>query len=222
MNDNVFGVRRQGKSTLAMALALERNHRAAIFDPNGQFTVIRSVPIEELPMWVEDSRKTLLREPSSYCIIRVGPFDTEYVEEAFGQFSEILFAVPDLSVIVDEAHMLQGINYIDPNLDRWNRRSPASVLVVSTTHRIVDAHPDSRYHSDNVFFFFTDDELELRTISKKYGPEVAEQVQRLKLHQVLHFWREEGGFRKWSVWDDGSEWYVDLENENQFSGNTRR
>jgi len=214
MNDVVFGTRRQGKSTLSLALGLERNRRVVIFDPNGQFTVVRSVRIEDLPQWLTESEQQLQEHPSSFCVVRVGPFDTEYVEQAFDQFSEVLFQVPDLSVIVDEAHMLQGVNYIDPNLDRWNRRSPASVLVVATTHRIVDAHPDSRYHADNVFFFFTDDELELRTISKKYGPEVAEQVKRLELHQVLHFWRELGGFRRWSVWTKGDEWYIDLENQN--------
>lgn len=214
MNDSVYGTRRQGKSTLSLALSLERNRRVAIFDPNGQFPLIEAVRIEDLPQWLADTMDREGRIVPGYHVIRVGPFDTQEVEERFAEFSEILFGQPNLSVIVDEAHMLQGVNYIDPNLDRWNRRSPASVLVTATTHRIVDAHPDSRYHADNVFFFFTDDELEVRTITKKYGAEVSEQVKRLQLHQVLHFWREIGGYRKWSVWDNGDEWFIDLENEN--------
>lgn len=219
MNDSVYGTRRQGKSTLALALATERNPRTVIFDPNGQYTVIQAISIEALQKWLVTSEKQIKDYPKSFAVIRVGPFDTEDVVPAFEQFSFILFGQPDLSVIVDEAHMLQGTNYIDPNLDRWNRRSPASVLVVSTTHRLVDAHPDTRYHADNVFFFFADDELEVRTISKKYGPEVAEAVAKLELHQVIHFWRETGGYRRWSIWTDPADWFIDLENGNKVVAN---
>lgn len=216
MNDLLYGTRRQGKSTLAMALATERSKRVVIFDPNGQFPVVQAIRMEDLTEWLAETP-----EKPGYHIIRVGPFDTEHVTSAFDQFSEILFGEPDLSVIVDEAHMLQGQGWIDPNLDRWNRRSPASVTVIQTTHRIVDAHPDSRYHADNVFFFFTDNELELRTISKNFGKEVSEEIPKLGLHQVLHWWREIGGYRRWSVWDDGEEWYIDLENQNRMVPNGR-
>lgn len=223
LNDLVYGTRKQGKSTLALGLAIERNHRVVVFDPNGQYPLIQSVPVEHLAEWLYDSHPEQENTAAipGYWVVRVGPFDTEQVPIAFEQFSEILFEQPDLSVIVDEAHMLQGKGWLDPNLDRWNRRSPASVTVIQTTHRIVDAHPDSRYHADNVFFFFSDNELELRTIAKSFGVEVAEQVPRLGLHQVLHWWREAGGFRRWSVWKDGSEWFIDLKNKNQVVSNAR-
>jgi hypothetical protein len=70
-----------------------------------------------------------------------------------------------------------------------------------------------------VFFFFTDNELELRTISKTFGKEVAEEIPRLQVHQVLHWWRERGGFRRWHVWTKGEEWYIDLENQNRMVEN---
>lgn len=221
LNDLVYGTRRQGKSTLALALAVERARRVLIFDPNGQFPVVQSIRIEDIPDWLAVSTSALEENPSSYHVVRVGPFDTEYVPVAFEQFSEILYQVPDISVIVDEAHMLQGPQSLDPNLDRWNRRSPASVTVIQTTHRIVDAHPDSRYHADNVFFFFTDNTLELKTIAKHFGQEVSDSIPRLGLHQVLHWWREKGGFRRWSVWTKGDEWFIDLENENRMVENAR-
>jgi hypothetical protein len=221
MNDLLYGTRRQGKSTLGLALAVERSRRVVIFDPNGQYPVIQAIRIDDLPNWLADSSAALIENPRGYHVVRVGPFDTEYVPIAFDQFSEVLYQVNNLSVIVDEAHMLQGPQSLDPNLDRWNRRSPASVTVIQTTHRIVDAHPDSRYHADNVFFFFTDNELELKTISKHFGAEVSKAVPTLGLHQVLHWWREKGGFRRWSIWKDGGEWFIDLENENRMVENAQ-
>lgn len=215
MNDLIYGTRRQGKSTLALSLASERSKLIVIFDPNNQFKVVRSVDIQDLPEWLSQSRLELSERVVSFSVIRVGPFDTEQIAKAFEQFSEILFNESDISVIVDEAHVLQGVGWLDPNLDRWNRRSPASVTVIQTTHRIVDAHPDSRYHADNVFFFFSDNQLELKTIAKNFGKDVADVVPTLKAHQVLHWWREIGGIRKWSVWPDGREWFIDLENENR-------
>lgn len=210
MNDLVYGTRRQGKSTLALALAVTGHKRVVIFDPNGQYPLFAAVPIEH----VREALSEHEDEPG-FIVLRVGPFDTEYVPQAFMEFSEALFAEPDLSVIVDEAHMLQGKGWLDPNLDRWNRRSPASVDVIQTTHRIVDAHPDSRYHADNVFFFFADLERELKAIREGFGEDVAAQVPRLKEHEVLHWWRESGGIRRWSVWRDPSAWFIDLKNENR-------
>lgn len=210
MNVLEYGTRRQGKSTLALAIAVTQNPRVVVFDPNNQFPLVQAVPIEYLPEWLTETE-----ESPGFAVVRVGPFDTEFIPKAFLQFSEALYEVPNLSVIVDEAHVLQGNQWLDPNLDRWNRRSPASVTVVQTTHRIVDAHPDSRYHADHVFLFFTDSELELKAIGRHFGDEVKELVPRLKLHQVLHWWRETGGYRKYTVWDKPDEWFIDLENKNE-------
>jgi hypothetical protein len=117
-------------------------------------------------------------------------------------------------VIVDEAHMLQGSNSLDPNLDRWNRESSSDVEVIQTTHRIVDAHPDSRYHADNVFFFYAYLPRELKTVSESFGSDVASALPKLGKHQLIHWHRAPGGIPVWIVWEDGSDWYIDLENNN--------
>src|SRR5689334_8811743 len=98
MNVLIYGVRRQGKSTLSLALALAVNSRVAIFDPNNQFPLIQSTSMDGLRTWVEWSEN---RKPADIALIRVGPFDSEEIAERFQNFSEILFEVPNLSVIVD-------------------------------------------------------------------------------------------------------------------------
>lgn len=207
MNILVYGTRKQGKSTLAIALGVAEHNRVVIFDPRGTFDMVQSFSLEEM-----DAR--LRRAVDGIQLTRVGPFDTDVVAEAFADFTRIARAHEEISVIVDEAHLLQGGNSLDPNLDRWNRESSSSVAVIQTTHRIVDAHPDSRYHADSVFFFYAYLPRELKTISENFGSDVASAVAVLKKHQVIHWYKATGGMPAWIIWDDPSLWYVDLENNN--------
>jgi hypothetical protein len=207
VNTLIYGTRNQGKSTLAVALAVAEHDRILIFDPRGTFPIFQSFPIDAL-----DERLRSYR--GGIQITRVGPFDTDEVTDAFAEFTRVTREHEDISVIVDESHMLQGSNTLDPNLDRWNRESSSSVTVIQTTHRIVDAHPDSRYHADNVFFFYADGPRELKTIRENFGSDVGDAIPRLGKHQAIHWHRAVGGFKTWIVWENGEDWYIDLENNN--------
>lgn len=207
MNTLIYGTRKQGKSTLAVALAVAEHNRVLIFDPRGTFPIFKSFSIADIP-------ERLRVDSGNLQFTRVGPFDTDEVSEAFAEFTRVTREHENISVIIDEAHMLQGGNSLDPNLDRWNRESSSNVAVIQTTHRIVDAHPDSRYHADNVFFFYAYLPRELKTIRESFGEDVALAVPRLKKHQVIHWHKATGGIPVWIVWEDGREWFIDLENNN--------
>lgn len=207
MNTLIYGTRKQGKSTLAVALAVSQHDRILIFDPRGTFPIFRSFPISEVDERIRSYRGGLQ-------FTRVGPFDTDEVTEAFAEFTRVTREHQNISVIIDEAHMLQGGNSLDPNLDRWNRESSSSVAVIQTTHRIVDAHPDSRYHADNVFFFYAYLPRELKTLRENFGSDVADAIPRLKRHQVIHWHKATGGIPVWVVWENGDDWFIDLENNN--------
>jgi len=207
VNTLIYGTRKQGKSTLAVALAVSEHDRVVIFDPRGTFPVFQSFQIEEI-------HGRLASHRGGIQFTRVGPYDTDEVSDAFAEFTRVTREQENISVIVDEAHMLQGGNSLDPNLDRWNRESSSSVAVIQTTHRIVDAHPDSRYHADNVFFFYAYLPRELKTIRENFGDDVAQMVPSLKRHQVIHWHKATGGIPVFVVWERGEEWYIDLENNN--------
>lgn len=211
MNVLIYGKRRQGKSTLALALSLAFSRKVLIFDPNDQYPRIVRVNPDE---WFSQIKEEEEDGEHRIHLGRVGPFDSDEIEERFSEFSESVYSVPDISVIADEAHMLQGQNWIHPDVDRFNRRSPKSVVFLQTTHRIVNAHPDSRYHADHVFFFRADLPREIKTIGENFGPEVASVVPILGPHEALHFWREKGGIARYSTWDKPVEWYIDLGNQN--------
>lgn len=209
MNILIYGKRQQGKSTLGLALAVRRQ-RVIIWDPNNQYPLFASIPIERIPEWLRAGTETR----QSWSIVRVGPVSTEDVESLFLQFSDLLQDERDIAIVIDEAHMLQGQGWLDPALDRWNRRSPSSVDVIQITHRIVDAHPDSRYHAHHVFFFFAYLPREIKTIRENFGEDVSLAVPTLGPHQVIHWTKQAGGLPAWYTWQDGQEWYIDLENDN--------
>jgi hypothetical protein len=212
MNDLIYGKRKQGKSTFALADAITRNRRVVIWDPNNMYPLIRSIHLDMLPDWVSESRET---ESGKFNLVRVGPLPImDLMPDYFAGFSDILLGERDISIIVDEAQMLQGPQWIDPNLDRLMRQSPASVALIQTTHRIVNAHIDSRYHADNVFFFFADLPKELKTIAGEFGERTAELVPTLKPYQLVRYYRVRGGIPRVELWDDGARWYIDLENGN--------
>lgn len=208
MNTLVYGTRKQGKSTLSLALAIEAHPRVVIFDPNNQYPLIVSIDILDLDEWLQT------HNGSNYQLVRVGPFDTTEIWDIFAVFSEALWHERNISIIIDEAHLLQGSNSMHPDLDRWNRRSSSSVLVIASTHRIVDAHPDSRYHADDVFFFYASLDRELKSIRENFGGTVAVAIPRLTRYQVIHWAKKPGGIPVWYVWDNGADWFIDLENEN--------
>lgn len=213
MNTLIYGKRRQGKSTLALALAMSEHPVTVVFDPNDQFPNIER--ISDMESWLGNSRRETSDGKPILVVGRVGPIDTGEVSIEFGLFMNHLWEERDISIIVDEAHMLQGSNSLDPNLDRLNRRSAASVLAIQTTHRIVDAHPDSRYHADDVYFFYAYLPRELKTIRENFGEDVALEVPKLKPFQVIHWHKATGGVPEWEVWEDGSEWFIELGNDNQ-------
>ena len=129
----IFGRRKQGKSTLSLALALDRS-RIVIFDPNNQFPYIASIPPQALAAWLEKETDAEWR------ICRVGPIDTEDIDEVFAMVAAALFEADDVAFVVDEAHLLQSAKGINENLDRMIRRSTSTQSLILNTHRVTDAH----------------------------------------------------------------------------------
>jgi hypothetical protein len=210
MNCLIYGVRRQGKSTLALSLAITHHRRVIVFDPNDQFPILQSIPLSTLPDWLLDSRET-----PGFVLARVGPFNTDGLEEDFEYFAAALYNEPDISIIVDESHMLQSANSIHPDLDRFNRRTPANVCVIQTTHRVVDCNVRSRYHADHVFFFYAELDKELKEIRANYHPRVADLTPHLRPHQLVRYSRAVGGLPIIEQWNDSQAWFIDLGNHNQ-------
>lgn len=212
----IYGKRKQGKSTLAFSLGIADHTRVLIWDPSGNFPKVRTIPVDGVRDWLKKFRYS--EKQSEYTFARVTGFRTEEVPEAFAEFCDQLFDGDvfehNVSVIVDEAHMLQGRNYVDPNLDRIQRKIPTDSTLIETTHRIVDSDVNTRYHVDTFFFFYADLDRELKKVKEDFGPELAERIPTLKRFEVIEWTRPQGQQPVMILWENPEEWYVDLGNQN--------
>jgi hypothetical protein len=198
----IIGRRRQGKSTLALALAKAQDKTVIVFDPNNQY---RALPvISDLSAWIEESE--------SDSIGRIVPQPP--VEDAWREIAEILdggrWEWADYVLILDECSMLMSPHWVDETLERFARTAPKDVDVILTTHRARDIHPLFRALSTDWFVFQTNIALDVDVLRKNFTAELADVVQSLPKYHVAHYWLDEGGIERVVVWDKPETWYVNI------------
>ena len=200
----IWGRRRQGKSTLALALAIASAKRPIIiFDPCDQYTLF--------PAANDDLLEELL--DSEYGVVRWSPAGDD-PENAFENLMAILdggtWRWAEYALIVDESSILQRPQRIHPALDRLVRQAPDDIFVVQTMQRPSDAHPLVRSLASDYFWFHTYLARDLEVVADTWGTEVAERISQLPSYHVLHFWLDLGGKPRWTIWSDPAIWYVPL------------
>lgn len=204
----VIGRRRQGKSTLALALARAKRQSTIIFDPNDQFRAVASLPdVDALPQWLEQSRAD--------SIVRLVPAPP--VEETWAALADTLdggnWNWAEYTLILDECSMLMQPNHLDEKLERFARTCPNDVHLVLTTHRPRDVHPLFRALATDWFVFQSTIELDQRVLRDNFGPQLATAAATLPRYHVAHYWLETGGQPRVEVWDKPDEWFVDIGRE---------
>ena len=200
----IIGRRRQGKSTLALSLAIAQRRTVIIFDPNDQYGAVPAIQPAELDGWM-----TAAGPDDVARIVPVPP-----VEDAWVEIIQTLdggtWRWADYTLIVDECSMLMTPSYLDAALERFARTSPADIDIVMTTHRPRDVHSLVRALATDLYVFQTTLARDLDVLRDNYGPELAEAVQRLSQYHVVHYWLGAGGRPQHSIWDRPNEWFVDI------------
>lgn len=196
-----IGRRRQGKSTLALALARAERNTTIVFDPNDQYGHLPI--ISNLADWMEKA--------DAHSVGRIVP------TEPVADFEEIVAELDgggwkwgEYTLIVDECSMLMNPSKVHPALERYARTSPKDVSVILTTHRTVDVHTLFRSLATDWFFFNQQLDRDLETIEDNFGSEVAAASRNLPNYHVIHFWLDTGGTPRWEVWNKPEDWYIDI------------
>lgn len=197
----IIGRRRQGKSTLALALAKNTGKTVIVFDPNDQYGNLEI--ITNLGEWMAAANeqsvgRILPTEP-------VADFETAVAELDGGnwKWGEYVF-------IVDECSMLMTPSKVHPALERYARTSPKDVDTILTTHRSVDVNTLYRALATDWFVFHQYLDLDLEYLEDQFGAEFAEQCKVLGLYQVNHHWLAPGGEPVSEIWADPQEWFIDI------------
>jgi hypothetical protein len=196
----IIGRRRQGKSTLAYALALRFGETIIVFDPNNQFGALPA--IEDVPGFLETGgRVGKILPPAA-------------PEDAWAELTAELdgggWQWGEYTLIADECSMLMSAHYLDPQTERYARTAPKDVRLLMTTHRASDLNPLIRALASDWFIFQTSLERDLKAITDQFGVEVSAAVRNLPPYHVLHYWLDSGGVPRFEVWDKPAEWYVDI------------
>lgn len=199
----VIGRRRQGKSTLALALARSHKQTIIVFDPNDQYGNVERVALDSFETWMSETT------PDSIC--RVVPTDPRADFEAL---TDILdggnWTWGEYTLIVDECSMLMAPSYVHPEMERYARTSPKDVHTILTTHRTVDVHTLYRALATDWFMFHQHLDRDLENIADNFGDEVASQAKTLPEYHLIHYWLDPGGLPRHEIWNDPQEWFIDI------------
>lgn len=197
----IIGRRRQGKSTLALALATRKQKAVIVYDPNNQYGHIPIIP--SLPEWMATATPTSVGRiiPSDV----VADWETMVAELDGG-----MWRWGDYSLIVDECSMLMHPAKVHWALERYARTSPKDVDVILTTHRTVDVHTLFRALATDWFIFHQHLDRELDNIADTFGKDVANASKSLPNYHVIHFWLDAGGLPQYRIWDQPEKWYIDI------------
>lgn len=222
MNTLIFGRRRQGKSTLALRLAMTYHHTVFCFDPNNQYNLGEAVPVihetEDLQEWIDN------REIDHGIVIyrpRVNR-QSQSLDESFADFVEVIQAKGHWGLIVDESTYLQNHARIDPALEGLMRQSPrdgarnaagqvVDVSIIQTTHRPVDAHSICRALCSDTFLFAASLRRDIDFVEAQYGPEVAQHLTNLQRWHTVHVYADASGRQQFTIWDNPQAWHIDIE-----------
>jgi AAA+ ATPase superfamily predicted ATPase len=203
----IYGRRRQGKSTLALSIALSRSDTVVVFDPANMYG---NLPVHVLSDY--DSFDAAIEVDK---VFRIVPSDPAAAWEELSDYLDSgSFRWRDYVLIIDEISLIQSPHYLPVSLERFVRLAPKDITVIVTTHRPVDTHNLLRSLAYDVFVFQTNLKRDLNYFADNYSPQLAAIATELGPHEVAHFWLGKGGKVCIERWSDPTLWYVDIGRKN--------
>lgn len=222
MNAIIVGFRRQGKSTLAIALAASQHKTILIWDPNDNYRSTAFSQVRPNQNWsgsgetVEQFMERAERS-GEIEIARLGPLDQQDIDRHFQDLSDALWEWDDFSLVIDESMLLQNPMRRHPALDRFIRRSTAGMFIVQTCHRMFELNSLSRFLVDELYAFRLELPRERKLITDQFDSELGQVVSELEDREYAKWYRTATGRTYFYRQPDSSIWFVDLRNRNRRS-----
>ncbi len=165
-----------GKTTKAMALALETGHGVLAYDPNSNYRAWPQTATDDLEQFAEITS----RQDTRVAVYR--PSDPK--AELAG-FLAIASAHRPVTVIIDEAHYVQRPQQIDPELDAYIRAHERDSLdIILTLHTPTDVWTRAKSLATDFYFWRINWGVDLDYIAEHFSEEIAEKVSELKVYKT--------------------------------------
>jgi len=199
MNHLFFGVRGQGKTTLAFYTAKQTGRSIAVYDVSHRFNRWPELIFRDAGDF-ED-----IVEAGAFDLVIYQPQDDAY--EEFGEFSEILWD-KQLTLLLDEASELQEAQSKHHWLHKWIRMHDIDNSdVLQTLHAPADSWSRCRSLANFWYIFQTWRPADLHAIADHCGDQVALEVTKLREHEYVFF---DVAKRNMEICKNPALWYVPI------------
>jgi hypothetical protein len=198
----IFGRRFQGKTTIALHLALQGTKGVAVYDINAQiarFPESTTSDLGVLDNWLDSS---------GHRVVVFRPQTDVWSE--FDFFAGSLWRKRGFCLFIDEASQLQTSGHCHPWLDRFVRMaSRQDVDIIQTMHRPRDAATLCRSLATDWYIFRTTQETDLEVIAEHCGSDIAEQVRNVGegSHHAVHW---DDAVARGEILTDPAAWFESL------------
>lgn len=191
----IFGRRREGKTTLALSLALATGKSVFIFDPRGEIYLPGAVISNEIVDIIDslNDSKLVIYHPQD-----------EVVEE-FSFVAETLKHRHNFVLVLDEAHWIQKPMWVHEGLGDLIRTAPDDVDLIQTMHAPADSWGRGRSLATDWYMFRLTRPADLKAVAEQCGEEIAKVVGQLPKHHYMHYAVDDHTFQ---VNDKPESWLV--------------
>lgn len=204
----IIGRRREGKTTLAVHLALTSGKGIVIFDINSQVEIKNSIIVCELEGFHELMMLSSKERPRIIIYRPIGGAQSGALDAEFSEVAKVLWVSGHNYVfLVDEAHWLQTPQQANEMLETYIRMADSSVTLIQTVHTLSDTWTRGRSLASDIIMFQLTRSADLKAVQAEFGEDVSEQVKALPLHHYIHVDLDS---HKTTKVDNPASWYHDL------------
>lgn len=209
-----IGERGEGKTTLALVIAMSLTRVVLVFEPKPDDTTEGVGEYVYSPAELTEALHRVSDSGESAVIFYVPPDD---VTEGFTQFCDVLkcddprirYSYGGITIIVDEGWLLMNGTFSHKDLERMLRLAPRNgehvVHVFVLAHRPRDINPRTHSLNDHLYVFRVSEQKDLDALAENWSEEIAGYAANFEdsSHHLVHYDKTK---RVLEIWDNPESW----------------
>lgn len=216
-----IGERGEGKTTLALFLAMQATRVVLVFEPKPDDTTEGMGVYVYSPAELVEELHRVSETGEQQVIFFVPPDD---VSEGFSLFCDVLksddprirYSYGGMTIIIDEGWMLMSSNSSHKDLERMLRLAPRAgehvINVFVLAHRPRDINPRTHSLNEHLYVFRVSEQKDLEVLEENWTARIPETVSQFGdgSHHLVHYDKNR---KVVEVWDQPEVWKISPENQ---------